>query len=226
MSGGIFISYRRDDASFLAGRLYGRLLQHFPQDKIFMDLDRMAHGEDLVKTIEKAIESTDLLIAVIGKQWAISDLENLDDHVHLELAAAFKRKIRVIPILVEGASMPRYDELPDDLKALALLNAWQISNANFDADCTHLFSAILGAKSRPPSRPGMPDLPEATMPPAAPMAEPPPLPRPRKRPAVKRVPPRLNGPMRLKGPPVPNDDLNYSAEPIIFGPKMPVILSG
>jgi hypothetical protein len=63
----------RDDTSFLAGRLYERLLEHFPQDKIFMELDRVAHGEDLVKTIEKAIESSDILIVVIGKQWLVSD---------------------------------------------------------------------------------------------------------------------------------------------------------
>jgi hypothetical protein len=42
-------------------------LEHFPQNKIFMNLDRVAHGEDLVKTIEKAIESSDIFIAVIGK---------------------------------------------------------------------------------------------------------------------------------------------------------------
>src|SRR6516164_3570111 len=110
MSGGIYISYRRDDASFLARRLYDRLSEDFPQTEIFMDLDRVAHGEDLVKTIEKAIESSDFLVVIIGKQW-LSDLENLDDHVRLELAVVFKRNIRagVIPMLAEGASMPRYD---------------------------------------------------------------------------------------------------------------------
>jgi len=54
MSGGIFISYRRNDTSSLAGRLYDRLLENFPQDKIFMDLDRVAVGEELVKTIRKS----------------------------------------------------------------------------------------------------------------------------------------------------------------------------
>jgi hypothetical protein len=142
MSGGIFISYRRDDASSLAGRLFERLLKHFPQNKIFMDLDGVAHGEDLVKTIEKAIESSHVLIAVIGKRWLTTNLESLDDYVRLELTGAFKRNIRVIPVLVEGASMPRYDELPDHLKALATLNAWQISDANFEVDCFRLVSTV------------------------------------------------------------------------------------
>jgi hypothetical protein len=109
-----------------------------------MDLDRVAHGEDLVKTIEKAIESSDFLVVIIGKQW-LSDLENLDDHVRLELAVVFKRNIRagVIPMLAEGASMPRYDELPDDLKVLALLDALQVSDASFEADYRRLGSSLV-----------------------------------------------------------------------------------
>ena len=50
--------------------------------------------------------------------------------MRVELAIAFKLNIQVIPVLDKGASMPRYDELTDDLKALALLNAWQVSDAN------------------------------------------------------------------------------------------------
>jgi hypothetical protein len=90
---------------------------------------RVAHGEDLAKTTERAIESSDILITVIGKRWRIRDLESPDDYVYLELAAAFKRNIQVIPVLVEEASMPRCDEVPNDLKALAPLNPWQIGRA-------------------------------------------------------------------------------------------------
>jgi hypothetical protein len=143
MSGQIFINYRSDDIS-IAARLYGLFLEHFPQSKILMDVDRGVHGEDLVKTIEKAIESSDVLIAVVGKGWLPGCLEGPDDYVRLELASAFKRNIRVIPVLVlvEGVSMPRFYELPDDLKALARLNALQISDTGFDADYHRLVTAI------------------------------------------------------------------------------------
>jgi tetratricopeptide (TPR) repeat protein len=135
MSGGIYISYRRDDASSLAGRLYARLLEHLPQDNIFMDVDRVAHGEDLVKTIEKAIESTEFLIAVIGKQ-------SLNDRMRVELATAFKLYVQVIPVLVEGASMPFSCPPPCYLRALARLSALEISDTNFDASCRLLISVI------------------------------------------------------------------------------------
>ena len=35
----IFISYRRDDASYPAGRLYDRLLVRIPNNQIFIDVD-------------------------------------------------------------------------------------------------------------------------------------------------------------------------------------------
>jgi hypothetical protein len=38
--------------------------------------------------------------------------------------------------------MPLNKELPDDLKALALLAAWQNRDAHFDADYRHLFSDV------------------------------------------------------------------------------------
>jgi hypothetical protein len=45
MSGQIFISYRREDNSYPAGRLYDRLSAHFPQDQIFIDVDTIERRE-------------------------------------------------------------------------------------------------------------------------------------------------------------------------------------
>jgi hypothetical protein len=67
-----------------------------------MDVDRGVHGEDLLKTIEKTIQSSEVLIAVVGKGWLPSCLERPDDYVRLELANAFKRNIRVIPCTSRG----------------------------------------------------------------------------------------------------------------------------
>jgi tetratricopeptide (TPR) repeat protein len=91
-----------------------------------------------------ALQSSDVLIALIGRRWISGDLAGPDDQVRLELATALKLNIRVMPILVEEASMPRCDELPDDLKALAVLDTRQISDANFDADYHRLVSVIWG----------------------------------------------------------------------------------
>ena len=123
MSGQIFISYRRDDASYPAGHLYERLSTHFAQNQIFMDIDNLEPGVDFVDAIQKSVGACDVLIAVIGKRWLNAAdeegkrrLDNPDDFVRTEIGTALKRGIRVIPVLVEGALMPRVGKLRDDLK--------------------------------------------------------------------------------------------------------------
>ena len=148
MSGKIFINYRRDDASHLAGRLYDRLAAHFPKKQIFIDVDNLDPGVDFVEAIEQSVGSCDVLIAVIGKRWLTSEaegsrrLDNPDDFVRLEIATALKRNIRVIPVLVDDASMPRASELPDDLKSLVRRNAVEVSHTRFSADSERLIAAL------------------------------------------------------------------------------------
>jgi hypothetical protein len=69
-------------------------------------------------------------------------LDNLDDFVRLEIATALKRDIRVIPVLVDGALMPRSNELPDDLKLLVRRNALDVSHTRFNADIGRLVAAL------------------------------------------------------------------------------------
>jgi hypothetical protein len=149
MSGQIFISYRRDDASYPAGRLYDRLSAHFLQNQIFIDVDNLEPGADFVEAIEASVGSCDAFIAVIGKRWLSSSdeegkprLDNPDDFVRLEIATALKRNIRVIPVLVDGALMPRSSDLPDDLKLLVRRNAVEVSHSRFNPDLGRLIAAL------------------------------------------------------------------------------------
>jgi TIR domain len=112
MSGQIFISYRRDDSAPWARLVYDSLFKHFPRSRIFMDVDNLDPGNDFVEAIEKSVGSCDVLIAVIGKRWLMSSdeegrrrLDNPKDFVRTEIGTALKRGIRVIPVLVEGASV-------------------------------------------------------------------------------------------------------------------------
>ncbi len=50
MCGQIFISYRRDDDKYATGRLYDRLSEHFPKNRIFIDVDNLEPGADFVDT--------------------------------------------------------------------------------------------------------------------------------------------------------------------------------
>src|SRR5580704_10873986 len=156
MSGQIFISYRRDDASYPAGRLYDRLSATLPKNQIFIDVDNLDPGVDFFEAIEASVGSCDVLIAVIGKRWLISSdeegrrrLDNPDDLVRLEIATALKRNVRVIPVLVDGALVPRSTELPDDLKPLVRRNALEVSHVRFRFDSGRLTDAIKRAFEQP-----------------------------------------------------------------------------
>jgi hypothetical protein len=148
MNGQIFISYRRDDTHGVTGRIYDRLLNSFERDQIFMDVDTISPGEDFVEAIEKAVSKCDIELVVIGKNWVTISrkgqrmLDNPLDFVRTEIRTALKRKIPIIPVLVENVLMPDINELPDDIKPLSRKNAIEISHTRFNSDADRLIKSI------------------------------------------------------------------------------------
>jgi hypothetical protein len=69
LSGGIFISYRRQESSHLAGRLYDRLAERFGEERVFMDVATIDLGVDFAEVITRAVGTCQVLLAVIGSQW-------------------------------------------------------------------------------------------------------------------------------------------------------------
>ena len=145
----IFISYRREDSGGWAGRLYDRLGQHFHRNNIFMDVDTIELGLEFPDVIQNSVATCNVLIALIGRRWleSIDDagqrrLDNPEDYVRLEITAALERKIRVIPVLLQGSTMPASKDLPDPLKPLTRRNALQMDEARFDHDVTKLIDVL------------------------------------------------------------------------------------
>ncbi len=145
----IFISYRREDTSGYAGRLYDQVSAHFGRDHVFMDVAALEPGSDFVDTIEKKVGTCDALIALIGKEWlTVKDEQNQvrlgrpGDFVSVEIAAALKRNVEVIPVLVGGAKMPLQRELPESLQLLSRRQALEISDVHFTRDVGDLIEAL------------------------------------------------------------------------------------
>jgi glycerophosphoryl diester phosphodiesterase len=148
-SGRIFISYRRQDSAYPAGWLYDRLAERFGADQVFKDVDSIELGDDFVETITNAVGSCDILLALIGQEWldiAGSDgtrrLDDPDDFVRLEIEAALERKVLLIPILVEGALMPRGDQLPPSIAPMVRRQALELSPNRFRADTERLLDVM------------------------------------------------------------------------------------
>jgi hypothetical protein len=148
-AGRVFISYRREDTAWQALPLFDRLAHRYGSGQIFKDVDSIQLGDDFVQKITTAVASCDVLLALIGEQWlTITDehgtarLDNPDDYVRLEIEAALTRNIRVIPILVAGARMPRPDQLPPSLAKLVRRHALELSPSHFESDISRLQNAL------------------------------------------------------------------------------------
>jgi WD40 repeat protein len=135
----IFISYRRQETAWPVRQLYDVLVEHFPADQVFKDVDNIDPGDDFVERITAAVGSCDVLLALIGPQWlTITNkkgqrrLDDPEDYVRLEIETALTRNIRVIPILVDEAPMPTADELPPTMAPLVRRQAVEINPHTFD----------------------------------------------------------------------------------------------
>jgi hypothetical protein len=153
---GIFINYRREDSSGVAGRLCDRLSRTFSQDEMFIDVDDMKPGIDFAEQIDAEISKCAVVLAVIGPGWLDAKdekgrrrLEQPRDHVRIELATALKRAIPVIPLLVNGTVLPSEDDLPEDLKALPKRHALELRHSRFAADSDAVIKALNDILRRP-----------------------------------------------------------------------------
>ena len=146
---GIFISYRREESAGHAGRIYDRLREKFGKDRVFMDVSAIEPGVDFVEAIDRAVGACAVLLVVIGRNWlACTDaagrrrLDDPKDFIRLEVGAALRRSIRVIPVLVQGAAMPREEGLPEELKLLARRNAIEINDTHWESDLAQLVETL------------------------------------------------------------------------------------
>jgi hypothetical protein len=155
--GGIFISYRRQETAWAADLLYRQLRDQLGREQIFKDIDNIEPGDDFFEVISTAVGSCRVLLALIGKDWTTTTdtggtrrLDDPADFVRLELQTALERGVRVIPVLIDGATMPRADELPATLAELSRRHAVELTLARFDSD----FRRILGVVERTLVPPG------------------------------------------------------------------------
>lgn len=146
----IFISYRRDDEPAAAGRLYDALVAALGARSVFIDVDGIKPGVDFVDVLEEVLSRCEVVVAIIGRRWLEARdaegrprLADPEDFVRLELVRALERSqehgdLRLLPLCVEGARMPRPDELPPELASFARLQAFSLRHVTWRSDVDHL----------------------------------------------------------------------------------------
>jgi hypothetical protein len=145
----IFISYRREDSAGHAGRIRDRLLPEVGRDRLFIDVVGIRPGADFEEVLRDKVAACDVLLALIGPLWIDARdndgnrrLNSTADFVRIEIATALQCDIRVIPILLGGATIPRAEDLPKDLEGLVRRNGLDVRDASFDNDVESLIAEI------------------------------------------------------------------------------------
>jgi TIR domain len=164
----ITISYRRTDSA-IVGRIFDHLTSHYGKDAVFMDIDNVPFGIDFRSHTRDALLESGMLIAVVGPNWigerpdGTVRIQDEADPVRVEIETAIANRTPIIPVLVDGAIMPRGDDLPSTLGNFAYLNAAHVaSGRDFRAHVERLIGAIDQTLT--------PDAPVAAAPPTHPLA--------------------------------------------------------
>lgn len=145
----ILISYRREDSADVTGRIYDRLIQVFPQS-VFRDVDSIPLGVDFRAYLDEQVAKCNVFLAVIGRDWlrgkgrkGKSRLEDPGDFVRIEIESALKRRIPVIPVLVQGSKMPGAERLPASIQELSYRNGIAVRpDPDFHKDMDRLIAHL------------------------------------------------------------------------------------
>lgn len=146
----VFISYRRSDSGSAAGRIQNDLSEHFGAKRIFVDEARIEPSAVWRKSIETALVNCKVGIVVIGKHWLSDRLTQENDVLRWEVATLLESKV-TLPILVDDATIPALDQLPDGLARLPSIQAIPIGNSTWTATMSALIQTIESILRRTPS---------------------------------------------------------------------------
>jgi DNA/RNA endonuclease G (NUC1) len=136
----IFICHRRDDSIGHAHRVADRLTAELGAEHVFIDLNSIPSGADWKQVLDDRLTGTCLMLAIVGKRWltgagSVNRLQDEGDFVRRELATAFAKRIAVLPVLVDGAELPKEADLPPDVQRICGLQALTLPTEDqyFDA---------------------------------------------------------------------------------------------
>jgi hypothetical protein len=148
MAGKIVLSYRRSDSDVITGRIRDNLANRYGEDAVFMDIDSIPLGFDYREQMRDALSDNKVMIAVIGPKWLggrgkDARINANKDPVRIELETALQQGMRIIPVLVSGATMPKAADLPQSLQGLCYINAGEVDGGrDFRQHMSRLINAI------------------------------------------------------------------------------------
>lgn len=157
----VMVSYRTVDARFGAAATFELLAAHLGRDRLFLDNQSIPPGAEYVSELTRALESISVLLVLIGPAWLAEDpgtpgrllLDRENDWVRREVRRALEREVHVIPVLLDGTSLPDPARLPHDIRALVLRQAVEVRHHRLGEDVrglvSHLDTLLTGGTAHP-----------------------------------------------------------------------------
>ena len=154
----VFISYRRNDNRMTVAVLQKALRDRPDIAKVFRDVDEIEYGDDFAAVIDEALDGADVVLVVIGPRWCELLQARLGgvDWVRHEVAQALRLRsasptaaaraqpLRVIPVLIGGATPPAEDQVPAELAPLCRLSMMPFDESSEAASINTLLERIQG----------------------------------------------------------------------------------
>lgn len=140
----IFISYQHGKDDLLVGRIQDRLTEAFGFQQVLAEVPMNKVNYDA--SLAEAFEQIDFVIAVITPDWREEVMNNENHPMYQELLVALRKdNLKVLPVLVNGATMPEPTEYPMPLRRLHYRNPYPMQpGTQFQHDMDRLMRRLQG----------------------------------------------------------------------------------
>lgn len=152
--GVIYLAYREDDTAAMAGRIYDRLVGHFGAAAVRREAAEAGQAAGAQRG--ERLRDCAALLVVIGPEWSGNgddarrvgignggDAGDAGDRVLRTVEEGLRRGIPVLPLLVQGATLPGEDALPPGPRGLAGRDAVPIRyDPDFDKDVRRMLGLL------------------------------------------------------------------------------------
>jgi hypothetical protein len=139
----IFISYREEDSAY-ARRLADALKDRYGDERVFIDTDLLKPDSPRTTSIFENFETNadrQITLVLIGTDWiygrndrGLSRLNDPRDGVRMRIETALLSSYPITSVLIRGAYMPLFEELPPPLGALRMYQAIVLNDGSWQSD--------------------------------------------------------------------------------------------
>lgn len=131
----VFISYRRTDEA-VTQRIVEHLDTALPWMKFFLDTAKLESGRQWSDALFAGLSRSNALLVIIGPEWQSSFRPRHDetDVMRREIEWGITEGRALLPVLINGATMPRRNRVPESIRPLLDIEAVTVDRKSFEAD--------------------------------------------------------------------------------------------